>query len=130
MPETSCAKCKAALPDDLPGQERAPCPKCGSTVRSYLETLTDGLVFHDGHRAKARNPALPSKKKLRFDTYSGVEPSHKYGKLVRVERTFDKDNDRYIERVIDLQTNEVLHECDEPLSEHINHGTAKNKGEP
>lgn len=62
--------------------------------------------------------------------YSGIEHSQKHGKLVRVHRTIDKDNDRYTEKVIDIQTGEVLHECDEPLSKHINHGTAKNRGEP
>jgi hypothetical protein len=91
-------------------------------------TLTDSISLHDGHRVKAKNSALPSNKKLRFDTYSGIEPSHKFGKLVRVHRTIDRDNNRYIEKVIDLQSGEVLHECDEPLSDHINRGTAKHRG--
>jgi len=125
---TSCANCKKPLPDDLPDQPRAPCPHCGSTSRSYTESLVDGIVAHDGHRAKVKRPSLPSAKKLRADTYSGVEHSHKHGKLVRVHRTIDKDNDRYTERVIDIQTGEILHECDEPLSKHINHGTAKHRG--
>ena len=99
-------------------------------MRAYFETVTDRLIAHDGHRAKVKRPSLPSAKKLRFDTYSGVEHSHKYGKLVRVHRTIDKDNDRYMEKVIDMQTGAILHECDEPLSQHINHGTAKQRGEP
>jgi hypothetical protein len=130
MSGTSCANCKNELPDDLPGQTRAPCPNCGSIARTYLDSLTDGIAAHDGHRAKAKRPSLPSAKKLRFDTYSGVEHSHKFGKLVRVHRTIDKDNDRYMEKVIDMQTGEILHECDEPLSQHTNHGTAKPRGEP
>ena len=130
MSGTSCANCEAALLDDLPGLARVPCPHCGSTSRSYLESLSDGIVAHDGYRAKVKRPSLPSAKKLRADTYSGVEHSHKLGKLVRVHRTIDKDNDRYIEKVIDMQTCEILHECDEPLSKHINHGTAKHRGEP
>lgn len=130
MSSTSCANCRVALPDDLPGQARSPCPDCGSTSRSYLGSLSDGIVFHDGHRTKVKRPSLPSAKKLRADTYSGVEHSHKHGKLVRVHRTIDKDNDRYVEKVTDLHTGEILHECDEPLSEHINHGTAKYRREP
>ena len=124
---TSCANCKMSLPDNIPGQEHVPCPNCGSKERAYLMTLTETFGSHDGHRVKAKNSALPSDKKLRFDTYSGVEPSHKFGKLVRVHRTIDRDNNRYVEKVVDLQTGEVLHECDEPLSDHINRGTAKNK---
>lgn len=91
--------------------------------------MTDGIVFYDGHRAKSKNPALPSDEKLRVDTYLGVEPSHKYGKLVRVHRTIDRDNDWYSEKVVDIQTEEVFHECEEPLSEHFGHGTAKLKDE-
>jgi len=130
MSSTSCANCNSELPDDLPDQTRAPCNNCGSTARAYHEILTDTIVAHDGHRAKAKRPSLPSAKRLRFDTYSGVEQSHKYGNLVRVHRTIDKDNDRYVEKVLDLQTGEVLHECDEPLSQHVNHGSAKPRGEP
>jgi len=106
------------------------CPHCGSTSRSYIEFIVETINVYDGHRAKVKRPSLPSAKKLRADTYSGVEHSHKHGKLVRVHRTIDKDNDRYIEKVIDIQSGEILHECDEPLSKHINHGTAKRRGEP
>lgn len=67
---------------------------------------------------------------MRFDTYSGVEQSHKYGKLVRVHRTVDKDKDWYSEKVIDLKTGETLYECEESLSKHTGHGTAKPKSEP
>ena len=130
MSGTLCANCNSNLPDDVPGQARVPCPDCGSTARAFHEVLTDSIIAYDGHRAKAKRPSLPSAKKLRFDTYSGIEHSHKYGKLVRVHRTIDKDNDRYVEKVIDLQTDEILHECDEALSKHINHGTAKPGREP
>ena len=130
MPGASCTNCRASLPHDLPGQPRSPCPHCGSSSRSYTESITERIVAHDGHRAKIKRPSLPSAKKLRADTYSGVEHSQKHSKLVRVHRTIDKDNDRYIEMVVDMQTGEILHECHEPLSKHTNHGTAKHRGEP
>jgi DNA-directed RNA polymerase subunit RPC12/RpoP len=129
MPYTSCANCKSELFDDLPTTEQthSPCPHCGSTSRTYFESLSDSAVMLDGHKAWVKRPSLPSAMKLRSKTYSGVEYNHQKGKLVRVHRTIDKDNDRYIERVVDMQTEEVLHECDEPLSRHTNHGTAKKK---
>jgi len=130
MTETSCAKCNQTLPADIAGQDLAPCPQCGSNLRSYLVTLTDQITFHDGHRARAKSPDFPSDRKLRLDTYSGVEPSHKHGKPVRVHRTIDRDRDWYSERVVDLQTDGILHQCEEPLSKHFGHGTAKPKGEP
>lgn len=128
MSNISCAKCKAELPDDLPRQPPTPCPVCGSIARAHFVDMADGVGMHDGHRVKSKRPSLSSDKKLRFDTYSGVEHSHRYGRLVRVHRTVDKDNDSYSEKVIDMQTGEILHECDEPLSHHINHGSAKARG--
>lgn len=125
MADISCANCQMELPYDPQEGDPLPCPHCGSVVQSCTVEITDGFVFHDGHRARAKNPALPSAKKLRFDTYSDVEHSHKYGKLVRVHRTIDKDRDWYSEQVVDPQTGEILHECSEPLSQHVGHGTAK-----
>lgn len=122
---TSCAKCKAEMPDDVAGQPRVHCPSCGATARALEANISDGIVVYDGHRVKAKRPSFPSDKKLRFDTYSGVEQSHEYDKLVRVQRTIDKDGDFYSEKVIDLNTGEVLHQCEEPLSQHTNHGSAK-----
>ncbi len=130
MSDTCCATCQAELPEDVPGTDWTPCPRCGSTVRSYSVTLTDPIELHDGHRAKAKNTTLRSDKKLRLDTYSGVEKSHKYGKFVRVHRAVDKDKDWYSEKVIDLKTGEILYECEEPLSKHTGHGAAKPKSKP
>jgi hypothetical protein len=49
------------------------------------------------------------------------------GKTVLREQVIDRDNDRYFERVTDYDTGEVIHECEEPLSEHRGHGSAKPK---
>lgn len=130
MSGTSCANCKIELANGPTDTDITPCPRCGSIVRVCDQTLTDGMAFHDGHRVKAKNPALQSSKKLRIDAYSGVEHSRKFGKLVRVHRTIDKDNKWYSEQVVDLQTGELLHECSEPLPQHIGHGTAKPKSKP
>ena len=39
----------------------------------------------------------------------------------------DRDNDRYVERIVDSKTAAVIHECKEPLSRHRGHGTAKRR---
>lgn len=49
-------------------------------------------------------------------------------KIVRRERLIDRDNDVYKERVSDYESGEVIHECEEPLSQHVNHGSAKTRG--
>ncbi|QIB67806.1 hypothetical protein Ami103574_00055 [Aminipila butyrica] len=48
---------------------------------------------------------------------------------VRKIRLVDRRNDKYYEKIIDLETNEVTHFCEEPLSEHYGHGSAKVKKE-
>jgi hypothetical protein len=121
----TCARCNANLPNYLLDGANVPCPLCGATTRNHFVTITDHFEARDGYRAKAKRPSLPSAKKLRSDSYSGVEPSHKHGKLVRVQRIIDKDNDLYFERISDLESGETLHECKEPLSEHTGRGSAK-----
>lgn len=47
------------------------------------------------------------------------------GRLVHKERHWDKQSDWYFERITNIQTGEIIHECEEPLSEHRGHGAAK-----
>ena len=49
------------------------------------------------------------------------------GALAYHKRIMDRDADRYIETVTMRETGEVIHHCDEPLSEHQGHGAAKQK---
>jgi hypothetical protein len=46
---------------------------------------------------------------------------------VHRQRVIDRDNDRYFEKITDYDTGEIIHYCEEPLSQHINHGSAKSK---
>lgn len=39
----------------------------------------------------------------------------------------DRENNRYFEKITDKEKNEVIHECDESLSDHFGHGDAKKK---
>ena len=45
-----------------------------------------------------------------------------------IERCIDKDNNHYKEIVVDPETGEIIHQCEEPLSEHRGHGSDKKKG--
>jgi hypothetical protein len=44
---------------------------------------------------------------------------------VHREETEDRKNNRYTETVIDPDTGEIIHQADEPLSDHLGHGSAK-----
>jgi len=50
------------------------------------------------------------------------------GKWVHRYSHYDKRADTYSEVVTDLETGEVIHECDEPLSAHTGHGGARDEG--
>jgi hypothetical protein len=125
----TCADCRSVV-EDTGFAPREPCPECGSMTRTFHEKMEDTISAHVGHRARLKRPSLPSDKKLRWDSYSGVEMCRDLGRLVRVERTIDKDANQYDEIVTDLATGNVIYECHEPLSQHQNRGTAKGPREP
>lgn len=56
-------------------------------------------------------------------------PDYSYSreKHVHKQRVIDRDNDHYFEKVTDYETGEVIHHCEEPLSQHQGHGDAKRK---
>lgn len=43
---------------------------------------------------------------------------------MKKSRVIDKYKDRYMEKVTDPETGEIIHGCEEPLSEHFGHGFA------
>ena len=48
----------------------------------------------------------------------------KTGAVARI-RMIDKENDKYVEKVVYTDTGTVIRDCDEKLSEHWGHGNAK-----
>jgi hypothetical protein len=65
-------------------------------------------------------------KGLLFDARTGPKPQHsRGGALAQHEMTIDKVRDPpwYTEIVTMLDTGEVIHHCDEPLSQHTGHGS-------
>jgi len=49
----------------------------------------------------------------------------KSGKWMKLERIIDRAKNWYKEVVTDPRTGEVVHRCEEPLSDHKGHGSAK-----
>ena len=49
------------------------------------------------------------------------------GAVAQHERVLDRKADRYFEKVTILETGEIVHLCDEPLSQHRGHGSDKSK---
>ena len=103
------------------------CPQCGIEHRRiYISANASVGMSAKVEGMEGKNPHLSSKKKLRWrwvskDTVQRgdrVTPVHHY-------QLIDKDNDLYEEVVTNLRTGEIIHECEEPLSEHRGHGSDK-----
>ncbi|MEH0724848.1 hypothetical protein [Vibrio alginolyticus] len=126
----SCNNCGFGLP-----AERAsdpvdhPCPECGSKVINIGVSIEEevGLSIHDNVRARVKDDSYPSKDKVRLDVFQGADERKRDGKMMEKTRIIDKDNDHYKEVVTDPETDTVVHQCEEPLSAHRGHGSAKKK---
>ena len=61
------------------------------------------------------------------DGSSGASWSHRFKRFIDRITLRDRRNDWYAETVTDPTTGQVIHHCEEPLSKHLGHGSAKNK---
>lgn len=120
-----CANCGVEI--DTGGDtsaHRVPCYKCGGNKRIHNLSIISKIVLRDGIGVKAKRPG---EKKPYVEDKVMPSYSHRFGKHVLHERLIDRDNDHYREVVKDYESGEILHHCEEPLSQHINHGSAKSK---
>lgn len=121
-----CLDCGRPLPSDAarkaPGD---PCPDCGSIARTFDVGIAETITAHDFLDAKHKDPGRRSKDKLRTHIISGREQSIATGRWMDKERVIDKNNDYYRERIADAETGEVVRDVEEPLSQHLNRGSAK-----
>jgi hypothetical protein len=125
-----CGGCSAQLKDALPSaavEARIPCPSCGSTTRIYHAFIVESIKARDGLGMKAKRPG---EKRPYVESKNVPHYSHSRAKLVHREQLLDRDNDRYFERVTDYETGAIIHECDEPLSQHIGHGSDTKNRKP
>jgi len=122
---TVSADCATSVDEatDTP-ETRTACQKCGSTKRILNTCITEMAIVRDGLGLKARRP---NQKKSYVEAKNGPSHSHKLGKLVEHERLIDRDNNRYSEKITDYESGEIIHHCDEPLSTHRGHGSAKKR---
>ena len=74
---------------------------------------------------KVKTPSFPGKGHIRIEQQAGEELYRASGKWFQKERIIDRENDRYVERYTDTETGVVTRHCDEPLSQHVGHGSAK-----
>lgn len=61
---------------------------------------------------------------------AGDDLWEKENRWMRKNRVIDWKNDQYRETITDPQTGEIVHHCDELLSLHRGHGSAKRRAQP
>lgn len=125
--KTTCGKCNEDLSLGFNPSEpdNRPCPKCGSLLKRVE------IVFEDQVPVPKEMLDLKGKqsgkKKPVIEYKSGDEIRRSTGEWVEKVRVIDREHDKYLEKVVNPETHEVIHSCDEALSKHTGHGTAKNK---
>ena len=105
-----------------PAYERSPCLACGSMERAHSVTFTDTFEMRGQLAWKARHPH--QRKPFAWGK-TGDSYWRDGARWVQRLIGFDRDYDRYQERVWDPSSEEVIHEVDEPLRAHRGHGSAK-----
>jgi len=120
-----CADCGAEVDGhgDMP-EQRIPCNKCGSTKRNYHVSISEVVIARDGIGVKAKHGG---EKKPYIEDLGIPDYSRSLNKVVHRARIIDRDNDRYFEKITDYESGEVIHHCDEPLSQHQGHGNSRTK---
>jgi phage FluMu protein Com len=122
-----CAGCGKELDEMADGTPRVPCPECKSVIRHLVMEFEDAIEIHDSINARGKKDGLSGRA---FDNFYGDDFSKGRQKWLEKFRVIDRENDRYFEKVWDPKSGEVLHECDEPLSKHTDHGSAKFRKTP
>lgn len=128
----TCTDCGVSLTQDPSDFDRHPCPSCGSSMRTISLSLVDTVqsVIVEELKGVVKDTTRSGKKKVRYSFVSGHDWSYKLSRYVLKERIIDKDNNRYMEKVVDPVTGDVLRNAEEPLKQHQGHGTAKFKTAP
>jgi len=84
----------------------------------------DKITVSNSITAKAKTPGV---KRPTIEISTGSDLHKRENKLVHKERVIDQKHDLYCEKVVDHETGEIIHEKEEPLSNHICHGSVKSK---
>lgn len=127
--QVRCGMCGLEFDERAEHEEnqRTPCPKCGSIARSYPVEITDGIKTFDGYTAKGVHAGM-SRTRWFIQTSSHYVPQlRRNNAIANVERTIDRDHNRYSEKVTLCESGEVIHSTDEPLTDHKGHGSDKPK---
>jgi hypothetical protein len=123
-----CSNCGYEFSSEPQGE---PCPSCGHPFRTRGVAFSATAKGRAGIRGKARSgeAGKPGGKPW-LETMSEPSWSHDRQKWLHREKTENRRDNRYTEVVKDPDTGEIVHEMDEPLTDHRGHGSARSKKDP
>jgi hypothetical protein len=122
--EVQCGECGRALKESPNAlvENRKPCPECGSLARRIDASISVTVETHSGLGLKHKRPGV---KRALLEQKQGASFSTRLGRWMRRTMVVDRENNRYTEKVVDPTTGQTIHDCDEPLSDHQQRGSAK-----
>src|SRR5262245_37694488 len=85
----------------------------------------DEIQIRSSFGMKSKDETKTGKRRVPGEQFVGDHYHEKSKKWNTKVRIIDRVNDWYYEEVRDGDTGTVIHLCDEPLSEHYGHGSAK-----
>ncbi len=119
-----CFSCRTLLADEVEPRPTAPCPKCGVDITAAYKRGDEFKITAGGFSLIPKRPDGG-----RWESKS--ESKHSYFKVEGrnhfIERLIDRNSNRYRERIVDVETGEVVREIFEPLTSHQGRGTARTK---
>jgi predicted nucleic acid-binding Zn-ribbon protein len=119
-----CAKC-GAVAEEGGQMPRVACENCGSLARKFDVSIhAGGVTARVGMAYKAKHEGATGKRKWHFEAKSIWSFFSKTEEWHHISRSVDRENDQYIEHIVDEAGN-VVRSVDEPLSEHKGRGDAK-----
>ncbi len=119
-----CEECGEPADACATAPEEWRCPECGCHQRRFSLRVREYLFIRETTRGKVKTPGL---KRRRIEFVEGDDLHRDSGRWMKLSRQIDRGNDRYRKKIVDPKTGLVVHECDEPLSKHRGHGSAKRK---
>ena len=105
--------------------KRRPCPQCDSLGRALVMIQNESVEVNDRHRMKLRGGERTASGKPGRELVQGHDFYRISGVWNYLYRLIDRMNDRYHKKITDPKTGKIVYECQEPLSKHQGHGSAK-----
>ena len=126
--QIECSKCGKIY--EAESYKGIKCQSCGAPLRMVAVIKSELSVEDMLSTVKFAGKDKENGKKKRdykvIEGMAGAEYSVSRDKYVDKVRVIDRTANRYYEKVINPDNNEVMHYCEESLTEHFGHGSAKN----